>query len=95
MSEMLTVLKAVAPNSATVAAAGDGIEVIDRWPGRDERCTLQFSPRPGGTWAVIVVTEGGIGAAPRRLRPFRPAGIERLTRFLADPLRRFLKPRRS
>ena len=92
MNDMLTVLKALAPNSATVAAVTDDcIDVTGCWPNRIGRFTLQFTRRPDGAWDVFVIGEGGFGAVSRRLPPFRPADVLRLTRFFADPLRYFLK----
>lgn len=92
MNDMLTVIKALAPNFASVAAVADGhIEVSGCWPNRVGRFTLQFSRRQDGAWEVLAVDEFGVGAVSRRLQPFRPCDVLRLTRFFADPLRWFLK----
>jgi hypothetical protein len=93
MNDMLIVLKALAPDTATVTAmADDCLHVTDRWPGRAERYTLQFSRRPDGAWDVFAMAEDDpFGASSRRLAPFRPCDVLRLKRFFADPLRWFLK----
>jgi hypothetical protein len=92
MNDMLTVIKALAPNTAAVQVVNDiCIGVTGYWPGRAGLHTIQFTRRPDGAWVVIVLDPDGIAAASRRLQPFRPCDVLRLTRFFADPLRWFLK----
>lgn len=102
MNDMLTVLKALAPNTATITAHEDFklIQVRDTWPVTDPsritgewpgECSIGFSQQPNGQWMPFLVLDSGLGAAPRRKLTFAPADVLRLTRFFADPLHYFLR----
>ncbi|MFO0851655.1 MAG: hypothetical protein U0871_24295 [Gemmataceae bacterium] len=92
MCQMLTLIKALAPDTATITdyPAHQAIHVTGRWAGWDGPVVLGFTLEPSGKWSVLA-TADGIGAKARRLRPFHPSEVGRLQRFFADPLRWFLR----